>query len=105
MDDGMQQNAPTGAPQAPPPRSMPLAAVAGAIVLIGLVAFGLYRRHATIPAPEVPEADRASALAGARALWLLAFGQLEEPDGETWLAPHGRLNARSQPHDLGDMRA
>ncbi len=56
MDDGLQQNAPAGAPEAPAPRSMPMAAVAGAMVLIGLVAFGLYRRHATLPAPEAPAA-------------------------------------------------
>jgi hypothetical protein len=54
MDDGLQQNAPTGTPEAPAPRSMPMAAVAGAIVLIGLVAFGLYRRNATLPAPDAP---------------------------------------------------
>jgi hypothetical protein len=55
MDDGLQQNAPTGSPEAPAPRSMPMAAVAGAIVLIGLVAFGLYRRNATLPASDGPQ--------------------------------------------------
>jgi cytochrome c-type biogenesis protein CcmH/NrfF len=38
------------APPAPAQRSMPVAAIAGAIILIGLVGFALYRRAATTPA-------------------------------------------------------
>jgi len=56
---------PGGSPSGGPgrtPRSVPVAALAGAVVLIGLVAFALYRRNVTTPAgPEasVPAAPAA----------------------------------------------
>ncbi|MGH9750011.1 MAG: cytochrome c-type biogenesis protein CcmH [Candidatus Polarisedimenticolia bacterium] len=54
------------APGQPAARSINLAAVAGAIVLIGLVAFALYRKSATNPVPEeTPAADAAASQADA----------------------------------------
>jgi hypothetical protein len=53
----MDEKPPTQNPSASPvaaPRTVPMAAVAGAIVLLGLVAFGLYRRHQTVPAAPAP---------------------------------------------------
>ena len=59
-----QPRQPEGEPTGPvdrPARSVPIAALAGAVVLIGLVSFALYRRHATTPAaPETPAAGEGS---------------------------------------------
>ena len=55
-----------GAAGPPPDRGINLAAVAGAIVLVGLVVFALYRKSATNPAPEeTPAADAAASQAEA----------------------------------------
>src|SRR5262245_37355795 len=44
--DPREQDATRGAP---PPRPVPMAAIAGAVILVGLVAFALYRRGLTAP--------------------------------------------------------
>ena len=64
MEEGPQPGPPPESP-AGPGRSIPMAAVAGAIVLVGLVAFALYRRHVTMPEAStgetaVPVADAAA---------------------------------------------
>src|SRR5262245_8985778 len=43
-----------------PPRSVPMAALAGAVVLVGLVVFALYRRNATPQAAPGPAAAPAA---------------------------------------------
>ena len=53
---GNQGEALGPAPGSGPPRTINLAVVAGAVVLIGLVAFALYRRNQAEPAQPAPEA-------------------------------------------------
>ena len=74
MEETPQQDEPTE-PSAPPEpvanRPVPMAAIAGAIILVGLVAFALYRRGLTTPAaapqaePSAPAAAPAPGPAGA----------------------------------------
>ena len=60
-----QQGAPTGGGDKPP-RSVPMAALAGAVVLVGLVVFALYRRNAAPQAaPETAAAPATSEAAPA----------------------------------------
>jgi hypothetical protein len=74
MEETPQQDEPSGesAPSEPPQnRPVPMAAIAGAIILVGLVAFALYRRGLTTPTmappaePPAPAAAPAPAPAGA----------------------------------------
>jgi hypothetical protein len=74
MEETPQQDEPTepGAPSEPTQnRPVPMAAIAGAIILVGLVAFALYRRGLTAPTagaspaePSAPAAAPAPAPAG-----------------------------------------
>jgi hypothetical protein len=67
MDETPQQDDPTGdgAPSgAPQTRPVPMAAIAGAIILVGLVAFALYRRGLTAPTTgQEPAASKAEVAA------------------------------------------
>ena len=64
MEETPQQDEPTE-PSAPPEpvqtRPVPMAAIAGAIILVGLVAFALYRRGLTTPTPAPPAEPSAPA--------------------------------------------
>jgi len=59
MDETPQQDGSTGGETpsgAPQNRPVPMAAIAGAIILVGLVAFALYRRGLTSPTPGLEPA-------------------------------------------------
>ena len=56
----MSETDQTGGTDAKPPRTVPVAALAGAVVLVGLVGFALYRRGtatAPVPATAAPAAE------------------------------------------------
>ena len=68
MDETPQQDGSTGGETpsgAPQNRPVPMAAIAGAIILVGLVAFALYRRGLTSPTPGVDPAASPAPAAGA----------------------------------------
>jgi hypothetical protein len=68
MEETPQQDDPTGeiAPSEPAQnRPVPMAAIAGAIILVGLVAFALYRRGLTAPTATPPAEPSAPAAAPA----------------------------------------
>lgn len=65
MSDPESPETPDGGASEPAPRSVPMAAIAGAVILVGLVAFALYRRHATTGgAPEGGATAPAAAATG-----------------------------------------
>lgn len=64
MADTAESGGPPGGGSERAPRSVPMAALAGAIVLIGLVAFALYRRSAASPEGAAPAAAGPASSAG-----------------------------------------
>jgi hypothetical protein len=104
MEETPQQDDPTGesAPSEPPQnRPVPMAAIAGAIILVGLVGFALYRRGLTTPTSAPPAESSAPAAAPAPAPAGGAPPEAAAPaPGDAANAPQGTAIAAQVPTRL-----
>jgi cytochrome c-type biogenesis protein CcmH/NrfF len=69
-NDDRSPDGTTPAPAGDPPRSVNLGVVAGVVILVGLIAFAVYRQRGNVPtaASEAPPAQRAETVAAGTAI-------------------------------------